>query len=469
VLALMASRALLSFALVKHGFRALSDDDYSRVVIAQTFAEHPSLDPSKTSWLPFPFWLYGTLMAGFGKSLATARAVAFIVGLLSAAGVWLAGRWLGLARGACLLGGLIACFIPYSAWLGVATTPDVYSATLALLACCSLSRHNVAIRTLGALAIVLASLSRYEAWPVAAICAVFACVDAARIKRWRYVLLALIVLAPPAIWMLHGFHLHQDALFFVKRVTNYRRALGLSSSQGLARLMTTPGRLISDVPELCALALVAGVAATRLKVQRWRKRWVRPSLGILSVIAFLCIGDWRDGAATHHAGRTLLTAWYFAAVIIAGYLWSTAKAASWRGRTLLTISCAAVCFLTTSVIRPLMTSTDGSCPRNQEVTIGLLAGSHVATGERLAIDTPDYGYFAVQAAFARPGDVVVVDNHDPRNPRAHDIFRSSDEVCQGLANMHAHWIVTTLEHEENLSGFASIHYRGSTLLLAQIR
>jgi hypothetical protein len=33
----------------------VSDDDYARVVIAQRLSL--ALDPSGTSWLPFPFWL----------------------------------------------------------------------------------------------------------------------------------------------------------------------------------------------------------------------------------------------------------------------------------------------------------------------------------------------------------------------------------------------------------------------------
>src|ERR1700690_3508203 len=130
---LLVFRALVSIIVMRTGFRALSDDDFSRVVIAQSFAAHPSLDPSGTSWLPFPFWLYGTCMSLLGATLANAQLIAFSLGLLGALGVWIAGRWLGLSRNASLLGAIIACCLPYSAWLGVATTPDYCNAVLILL------------------------------------------------------------------------------------------------------------------------------------------------------------------------------------------------------------------------------------------------------------------------------------------------------------------------------------------------
>ena len=60
----------LAMAWVLHvGFRQVSDDDYARAVIAEQFAHAPALDPSGTSWLPFPFWLHGGLMMIFGRSL----------------------------------------------------------------------------------------------------------------------------------------------------------------------------------------------------------------------------------------------------------------------------------------------------------------------------------------------------------------------------------------------------------------
>ena len=43
-----ASRAIASLSVLGFGFRAVSDDDYSRVVIAEGWALSPKLDPSGT-------------------------------------------------------------------------------------------------------------------------------------------------------------------------------------------------------------------------------------------------------------------------------------------------------------------------------------------------------------------------------------------------------------------------------------
>src|SRR5438045_7803076 len=72
LLAVLAGKGAASFAVLHAGFYALSDDDFSRVVIAERFAVAPSLDPSGTSWLPLPFWLTGSAMAAFGRTLYVA-------------------------------------------------------------------------------------------------------------------------------------------------------------------------------------------------------------------------------------------------------------------------------------------------------------------------------------------------------------------------------------------------------------
>src|SRR5262245_35515505 len=52
-------KAAVGALVLAGGFRAVSDDDFSRVVLAQQWALKPHLDPTGSSWLPFPFWIYG--------------------------------------------------------------------------------------------------------------------------------------------------------------------------------------------------------------------------------------------------------------------------------------------------------------------------------------------------------------------------------------------------------------------------
>jgi len=467
VLGLLVSRVLLSLLLIQHGFRALSDDDYSRVVIAQAFAEHPSLDPSQTSWLPFPFWLYGTLMAGFGTSLTVARAVAFAIGLCSTLIIGLAARWMGLSRGASVLSCLLAMSVPYSAWLGLATTPDVYSAALLLLACSSLARKQPTIRALGAVAVIVASLSRYEAWPVALLWALFTGMDAARLRRWHYALLALLVALAPALWMLHGRALHHDAFFFIKRVSDYHRALGASIIAGSAPALGSLIRFVADAPELWSLVLVVALGRTQTTVRLWRRRWTRPLCGALSVMLFLSIGDWRASTATHHAGRTLLAAWYLLSVLIAAGFWAQLRVMTGLRRSLLLIEALAAVLVAALVIRPRLGSPDAPQNRTEEVQLGRVAAAQVPRSERLAIHTRDYGYFAVQAAFARPFDVEILDKHDPRRPTALSV-PTSRWLLKVLKSSAVHWVAADRRFEQQLPEATIGHYRSANFLLAKV-
>ena len=56
ITAVIAAKAAVGAAVLIGGFRAVSDDDFARVVLAQQWAAHPTLDPTGTSWLPVPFW-----------------------------------------------------------------------------------------------------------------------------------------------------------------------------------------------------------------------------------------------------------------------------------------------------------------------------------------------------------------------------------------------------------------------------
>ena len=83
-LALVAlAKAAVSALVLALGFRAVSDDDFARVVLAQEWAHAPRLDPPGTSWLPVPVWIYGALVggasldaAGFAKIVDAAHRLA---------------------------------------------------------------------------------------------------------------------------------------------------------------------------------------------------------------------------------------------------------------------------------------------------------------------------------------------------------------------------------------------------------
>ena len=313
VAALSTAKALLAVWLLHRGFSHISDDDYSRVVIAELFAGAPRLDPSGTSWLPFPFWLTGGVMLAVGRSLAVARGVAVVLGVLSIAPVYAALRSIGATRVVAAVVVAIGIMMPWSAWLSVATVPDGYCG--ALIAAGALSLGAGGDRRLGAASLLVASLSRYEAWPV---CAVFACVCAGgslgrvpRRARIEALAAALVAAAGPLLWMLWNAHSHGSATHFLARVATYRQRIGASGGPLAEKILDYPRGIVAFAPHALFLGAI-GLAS--LGERAMRRRWLAPLAATLALVAFLVVGDVADGAPTHHPERALLAvAWMLAA------------------------------------------------------------------------------------------------------------------------------------------------------------
>jgi hypothetical protein len=305
--ALVAARLAIDAWVLHAGFSHVSDDDYARTVIAEQFAHAPCLDPSGTSWLPFPFWITGAAMAVLGRTLEAARAVAVVLGAVAVAAPYAAMRAAGVSPRASFAACAVAVALPWNAWLGVATVPDGW--TGALLAAGAIAMSAPRARPWAAAALAMAALSRYEAWPA---CAAFvvACVSARRMERWsrRDVLAAAIAVAGPLLWMAWNAHAHGSPFHFVARVTAFRRAVGAAAVPWLDKLSAYPLALVSETPEAAGLG-VAG-AAGMVMFPEIRRRWAWPAATAMAVLAFLVAGDLGDGAPTHHPARALGSLWW---------------------------------------------------------------------------------------------------------------------------------------------------------------
>ena len=449
------TKIVVSLALLWTGFRSVSDDDFARAIIAQQFAIHPHFDPSGTSWLPFPFLLWGSAMAAFGPTLATAQVMAIGLGACAAVGVWWVARSIELSARAAFIAGMIAACMPHAAYYGVAMVPEYATAVLALLASATLSSKHDRMRAAGALAACLATLCRYETWPIACVVSICATFDAIRQPHRRRWLVGSAIIAPlgATAWLLHGFVHHHDAFFFVTRVAAYRRALGGESMTLGLRLLQQPLALFTGEPELTLLALL--LPSIALWVHRRTglrgQAWARLCLAIGALVSFLIVGDLLDGAATHHEDRTLLLAWLAMALLV-GELLDRLLRNVWLSPMRLAVSVAvlAAVVATTLIVRPRITKLDSFVDRSREIEIGQLAAALVPAGQRLAVYTEDYGFFAVQAGFARPFDSTPLLRHDPRH-REHDPLSSPAELTQRLDALCVQYLIVPTARLPHLS------------------
>lgn len=441
----MLLRALATICAVSFGFSAISDDDFARVTIAQSFAEAPRLDPSGSSWLPFPFWLNGGLMLLFGRSYDVARAAAIALSLASVALLFFSARRFGLSRGASFLGAALGAVMPHAVWLGYATVPEGYSAALSLFALSTLVRPQagapaslVAGTLAGSMALFAATLSRYEAWPLAGF---FSAVlvwrlarDPSLVAARRALLPAGIAIAGPVLWLLHGVFVHGDALFFVAKVAAYRQAVGQASVSTWASLLHYPSVLLRAEPELMSLLLLLWVP----KVRRGLPASLAPALklmvgGLSVTLIFLIWGDFRDGAPTHHPERPLLVVWLVVA-LFAGLLLHTA----WQShrRSLLPLALATCVVFST---RSWFIRRDAFIDRSAELEAGELARLHAKAGY-LAVDSADFGFFASIAGFGSPSRARALTERDPRAPEP-DPWANAESLAATLRRKEADWLL----------------------------
>jgi hypothetical protein len=394
------------------GFHAVSDDDYARVVIAQKFVESPSWDPSGTSWLPFPFLHLGITMKLFSASLEVARTAALFSACTGTLLLYAASRSLGTGAVLSFAAAAAGALLPTSVFLSAATVPEYLTSALIVFGVTSLARRepDTGRALLGGLCLFLACASRYEAWPAA--CA------ASGVFFFRFFWgarsafslgAAGLCLLFPVVWLLHGVASHQEALFFIKRVTDYKNALGGSSSNQEAALLYLRALLLSE-PEV-AFALLSTLAFTfaRRSQKCERPLWLLPFLPLFVMLLTLVVGALRSGAPTHHEERALLSIWLLAALTTARLLEEVRRSLP-RVLLALVVGLSLGGSLRAAGAFEKQPFTD----RAAEERLGKRLATLTSPTEKIALALSDYGYFAVMAAAQHPGRFTILVTHDPR-------------------------------------------------------
>ncbi len=435
------ARVAASAVVLCTGFRAVSDDDFARTVIAEEWARSPRWDASGTSWLPLPFWICGAAMKLAGRGLGTARGVALALGVVAALVIYAAARWMEEDRGPATAGAVVASVFPWSARLGVATVPELFTAALTLLAMAALVRPTGRRLLLGGAALLAATLSRYESWPVALIFAAICAAGALRSSdaRAARVGAAALALAGPAAWLCWNHVRHGDALHFLARVAAYRQALGDAGGGAPGRLLGYPLAMLREEPEIVALLAAAAaltVAAAGARGLRERLApYARPAALAAAQIAALSLAMLKDGAPTHHPERAVLAALLLIAVA-GGALAARALAAD-GPRLARGLALALAVALAAGIGRG--PAREGFVSRDGEEAIGRALAARARPGEPVLVEVADYGYLAVQAALGRPEDAIPDRSVDPREAKTASSFTDAAALRLRLVATGARW------------------------------
>jgi hypothetical protein len=177
-------------------------------------------------------------------------------------------------------------------------------------------------------------------------------------------------------------------------------------------------------------------------------RFTRPAVLLGAIFLFLVAGRILGGAPTHHDARPLLPIIWALAMVIACWLFDDPRAAPAtdtngsdprgpRRGALVVVMGAAACG---SLIR-FERSPEPYAARAAELAIGEEAKRRLGDGDRLLVETGDYGFFAIIAAFGAPERAEPFDRHDPRDPPAVDAFASPAALRSRLAARGATWFI----------------------------
>jgi hypothetical protein len=444
--------------VVALGFDGVSDDDFSRTVIAQRFATDSPADraplfspaatavddPSQTSWLPLPFWITALAMRVLGPSLTVARGVGWFLGGVALLLTFVAARALGLSRRAGVVAVAISAVLPWSVRLGASPVPDLLVAS-ALLASVALA-SSPQPRLIASAALLLgATLARYEAWffvPVLAWLAARAARTGRVPHRTAIAAVGLAALGPIA-WLGWN-HLHYgSATHFLTVVADYKRALDAGPPSPLAALAYLRALVRAEPELLVATTLLA--AWTPRAVLRDLLTRMRPiGLALATVVVALTLASLRGGGPTHHLERAVYAAPLAIALVLAELAGSslsalradrgalgtdlvptrplkTPKAGSSlsalradRGAlgTRRVAALALGCALATAARFTVLTR-ESFADREAEIAVGRALASELGPDERAIVAAPDFGHFAVQAAAALPRRVSP---HQPVGP-----------------------------------------------------
>ena len=294
--ALLSLRVLLAIGAIALGFKHISDDDYARIVIAQSFAETPRLDPSGTSWLPAPFWITGTSMRLGSLAPSIARYVTLGLTLLATTLLWDTARKRIGDRSAAV-GILAVSLLPWSVWTSIPSPPEGF--TMLLLAAAIFDLGNDRPSPLVSSGLLLATLSRYEAWFLVPIYSSrFFFTRPFSISRSR--IWALFPALGPLFWLGMNRISHGDSLHFVARVSRFHERASASS--------TFPGNALSPYFEaLVNLSpLVTPLAVALVIASVWKRQWRIELFSVFFVLLALVVSGASHGAPTHHFERIVL-------------------------------------------------------------------------------------------------------------------------------------------------------------------
>jgi hypothetical protein len=177
-------------------------------------------------------------------------------------------------------------------------------------------------------------------------------------------------------------------------VSTFKQSIGEGSTDTLAALLLYPRLLATTRPDVL---FATAFALPFLRRSDIRRRWLVPLACAGAELAFLAIGNARDGAPAHHPERALLGVVFLLALFSADVLATIARLHRGSPRRI-AIACVALVAAASLVsLRPLF----GGAPSDDRSS-QLARGRDLAGAPHLVVEPCAFEHFALLAAFSAP-------------------------------------------------------------------
>lgn len=282
VLVALVVRVALGVLTWEPGWSALTWDDFTRVAIAQEWADAPFF-VNGLVWLPLPLWITGSVFAVFGRwfeaSPMALMAILNTVAIIAAATVsaWSAHRLFRDTVGSVTVF-LLTLFAPWGYFLslsGLAEPLYFVAVTVAVAGLVSWARSD-RDRSLvvGSAGVAAAAAMRYEGWWLAVAWALVIGVDTLILlrrqsvgvvvkRRFRTVMIAAAPLVVPIAWVIVNIVQEGSPVYFARESARYFRSAYGSFERGLDRILYYPAALVRAAPFLLGIEAVSALMNRR--------------------------------------------------------------------------------------------------------------------------------------------------------------------------------------------------------------
>jgi hypothetical protein len=155
----------------------------------------------------------------------------------------------------------------------------------------------------------------------------------------------------------------------------------------------------------------------------------------------LIVGDYGDGAATHHPERALLGPLLLLLIVAVAALEADVTR---RPRPWAVLGCGL--FLGGVALHPLLRAA-GAVDRRAEVALGRALRAPLEPRGLALVESPDFGYFAVAAGLGVPSRIEPIVSPDPRQRGAGLVERSANGLARAARERGATHVALRTEGE----------------------